>query len=136
MNIRALPMGYVSTRGAEFSVLLLSWYSENYANCRQIIGCHTDLSAGTNDIKLKFCIWRPHSFVAACMERGDNLINFQRKKNRGKKISKQKTYRRTGRSDVTPRNTAKYPIVSGNVKCQSLLKHCKSFLGNTLSCIF
>lgn len=28
----------------------------------------------------KVCIWKPHSFLAACMEGGDNLINFQRKK--------------------------------------------------------
>lgn len=40
-------------------------------------------------VDCKVCILKPHSFHAACVERGDNLINFQWEKKR-KKIEKQK----------------------------------------------
>lgn len=38
-------------------------------------------------VNCKVWIFKPHSFDAACMESGDNLINFQQKKK--KKIQKQ-----------------------------------------------
>lgn len=52
-----------------------------YANCPYITICHTDLSTGTNGINLnaKFISWNL-IYLLLRMEKGDNLINFQRQK--------------------------------------------------------
>lgn len=115
----------------------LSWHASGsiygliYVNCTYITTCHTDLSTGTNGINLNatFTSWNL-IYLAPCMEREDNLINFQRQNDTHKEKG------RVGGPNTTLRNIEQYPVVWVNVKCQSLLEHTKSLVSKTLSCIF
>lgn len=95
-------------------------FTDMYVNCTYITHKSTRIQS----------LYLETLFVVVCMERGDNLINFQRKE------KGPKTKEWGGGSNITLRNIEKYPIVWANVKCQSLLEHCKSLFSSTLSCIF